>query len=540
MVRKKYFIPFIIILVLVSLFKVFFLDNILKISLEKSISAIPQIDCKIDKLKLKIIKGEINLKDVIIVLEGKDDAILVSNALIELNNSQLLRGRLVINNMQVLGIEVVDKELVIWEKVKKKDSIAKVATKKATKSILSYYSADNLAQRLEIDKLLDVNKASFLKVVEQEYLQLVSSYNEMQNVLTSDDLDKSFKELEQAYKELESKRPNDWTQLPSYLQELASLKQQYDRVKLAYDNKQSAINRFQVKVNNSIKKVQDAGNVDMRIIDEKIKFMNTKQQTAMSDLIGAEVREYVDLTRKSIDVLKSFKKEKKKTTLFKGVDMQFPLKDNYPVFYIEKVKIEGVDKKKNKFSGVASDITHKQELRNIPARVELFQNLGATVSFLGVTVDLRDNLTVIASGFMNNHALSSAYWDVQNIPLDIVAGKYNVDFLLGYEEDVFSALIKVKTTDLKLALNKTIDKKNWIERYLFESLSKMPYFSFNLDLKGDKVLVESNIEKVLDIASQSLVNKEIDKMKEIYVNDWNSFVKEQEIKIKEDISKLAF
>jgi len=543
MIRKKYFIPFLVVLLFLLAFRFFFLDYLLKVTIEKSFSSIPKLTFQVGKLKLYILKGDLLLTDVAMFMENLEEATVMDKVLIDINTPQLLRGKFVIRDMELLGVQVVPKKLVYWEKKKKKkDSLVKKEALKLASKSVSYYSIDNLSERFEINKLLDVSKANFMKVLNQEIDEVRASYDAMQKVLASGELDKRLGELEQAIKRLEKNKPTDLLKLPQYLQEISSLNKEYEQVKKAYEAKSEAIKSFQKKLDFAKKNVENAGKLDLDLINSKFKFAENKKQSLASDFIGSKALGYIDLANKGVEALKTLKKGmgfKQKKNSFKGIDITFPIKDSYPIFYINNLKIEGKDKQGNQFKGTGQDITHKQNVRKLPSRLEFSQNLGSVVSFLGITVDLREDIKVLANGFTRNKKLSSSYWDIKNIPLQITEGLYDVDFVVGYKSEKLFANIKMKTNKLKIQTEPAVMSKPMVERYLFESLGKLSKFSFTINLDGDKLSVDSNLDEYIASASQALVNKEIEKVKQNFTNEWQSFVKEQEEAFKKEVSKLV-
>jgi uncharacterized protein (TIGR03545 family) len=329
--------------------------------------------------------------------------------------------------------------------------------------------------------------------------------------------------------------------IPQYIQDISSLKNQYDQVKKAYENKQSAITQFQNRISLSGKKIDEAGKLDMALLNSKIKFADQKKQSLVTDIIGIEVKKYVEIANKGIAVVKVLRgdKPKQKKIQFKGVDIAFPIKDTYPVFYIKQLKLEGVDKQGNIFKGRGSNITNKQTIRNLPSRLELFQNYGSSASFVGITLDLREDVKVLVNGFISNHELKNKYWDTVQFPLLIVDGKYDVNMNFGYVKNTISSLVRLKTAGLKLTVDPSLENRSVLEKYFFESLSEIPYFALDIRLDGDKLGIDTNVDEYMMSATQKLINKEIEKVVQNYATQWQSFVKQQEENFKKEVAKLV-
>ena len=541
MIRKKYFIPFVIILSALTIFRFFFLDNLIKYSIEKSFSAIPKLIVQIDSLKLEILKGDMTINGMAFIWENSEKASYVDKIIIDINTPQLLRAKFVINDMEMIGIRIVAKDQLVWSPKIKKESQAKKVALRLAGSVLSYYSAEKISERLEVNKLLDISQAKFTETLNKELSEVRTSYDELQKILGSADLDKSLKELESAIKVLEKNKPTDFMKIPQYIQQISSLKNQYDQVKKAYEVKQSAITKFQNRISLSGKKIEEAGMLDMELLNSKIQFADQKKQSIVTDIIGVEVNKYVEIANKGIAVMKVLRgeKPKQKKNQFKGVDIAFPIKDTYPVFYIKRLKLEGVDKQGNIFKGRGNDLTNKQTIRNLPSRLELYQDYGSSASFIGITLDLREDLKLLVNGYISNHELKDRYWDTVQFPLLISDGKYDINMNFGYVKNTISSLVKLKTTGLQLIVDPSLEKRSVLEKYFFESLREIPYFSLDIRLDGDKLGIDTNVDEYMMLATQKLIDKEIEKVVQNYATQWQNFVKEQEDSFKKEVSKLV-
>ena len=541
MIRKKYFIPFVILVLSLTIFRYFFLDNLIKYSIEKSFSAIPKLIVQIDSLKLQILKGDMTINGMAFIWENSEKANYIDKIIFDINTPQLLRAKFVINDMEMLGIRTVAKDQLVWSPKIKKESQAKKVALRLAGSVLSYYSAEKIGERLEVNKLLDVSQAKFTETLNSELSEIRASYDNLQKILASDDLEKRLKELESAIKTLEQNKPIDFMKIPQYIQDISSLKNQYDQVKKAYEYKQSAITQFQNRISLSSKKIDEAGKLDMALLNSKIKFADQKKQSLVTDIIGVEVKKYVEIANKGIAVVKVLRgdKPKQKRNQFKGVDIAFPIKDTYPVFYIKQLKLEGVDTQGNIFKGRGNNITNKQTIRNLPSRLELFQDYGSSASFVGITLDLREDVKVLVNGFISNHELKDKYWDTVQFPLLISDGKYDVNMNFGYVKNTISSLVRLKTTGLKLTVDPSLENRSVLEKYFFESLSEIPYFALDIRLDGDKLGIDTNVDEYMMSATQKLINKEIEKVVQNYATQWQSFVKQQEENFKKEVEKLV-
>ncbi|GEM_PF-4326512 len=541
MIRKKYFIPFVIIILCLVIFRYFFLDNLVRVSLQRSLSKANFV-VQIYKLKLHIFEGKMVMSDVVVFSKKAENATAIEKILFDLNTTQLLKARFVVTNMQVSGMKIVPRSMVYYEEEKpKKDNFVKKEAKKIANNTMAYYSVDSLKDRLGVDSFLDLSKAKFAKVLESELNEIRVSYDEMQKVLASADLENNLKELESAIKKLESNRPTDFMKLPEYSQEIARLEREYKKVKAAYDAKADSIVNFNKKIELAKKNVEYAGKLDVGLINSKLAFVEDKKRSFVSDIIGEKVNGYIEMAKKGIEVIRVLKGDKKKKKLFgfKGVDVAFPVKDSYPVFYINNITIDGVDKNGNAFKGIGKDITYKQSVRNLPTTLELFQNLGPVAFFAKLTIDLRDDVYIAVNGYMNNQPFKSVYWDPSQIPLQIRQGKYDVNFNGGFDKDKLFSKINLKTNGLNLEQLPAIESKSVIERFLFESLGNISSFIVSIDLDGDKLTIDTNVDEYMAKATQEMIDKQIESIKQNLSDQWKGFVKEQEDNFKKELSRLS-
>ena len=540
--RKKYLIPFVVTIVFFLLFRFLFLDNIVKYGIEKTISLIPTLEVRISSLSMSLLRGKVELQEMMVYADNLNDVIVFNDVFIEINNNQILRGRFVINEMQVSGMNFVDKASVDWRRKdeKKRSGIgARIAG-----MVASYYSMERINERLELDKLFDIKINQFSDVLEKELQEIVSYYESMEKAFASDELEKKLKVLERKLRDLERNRPQDLKSLPGYLQEISSVRDEYEKVRKAYNEKQSALQQFKRRVDSAIKRVEEAAKFDLRTIDERLKSVQTKKESAVSDIVGEEVNNYLGILDKSVQVAKALRgdpRKRKPRRQFKGENIAFPVQDSFPVFYIKNVSIDGTDKQGNSFRGKAEDVTHRQNIRNVPSIVSFSQNLGSALSFMTVTVDLRDEVAFFADAFMKNHKLRDRYWDAEHLPLEINRGAFYVDMKAAYENNNFSSKVLVNTRGLEMSLHPAVNNKSWLERYFFESLSKMDHFQLDIRLDGSSLVINSNIDDVLAVASQRLLAAEvdrIDRIKDHYSEQWNSYVSEQIKKFKDEVNSL--
>ena len=543
MIRKKYFVPFSLVIVVLIAFRLFLFEPIVKIVIQSSLSAIPKVDVSIKKLNLSIIHGQLSLSDLLVVYDEANDNVSIKDVKLDIDMNNLLKGKFVVDKMLIAGVSFINNDIEIAsDGIQDEDKSAK-SSKVAgmADGVLSYYSAESISKRLELDSILDLSKAKLEKVLSEELVAIQSSYNVLQEVLEDESLDKEFKQLEIAIKEKEQNQPSDFTKLPQYLQELAELKEQYDKVQLEYSKKEAAIRGFENRAAWANKKVNKAAKADMGAIDSKLRKIDAKQQSFTADLIGVQIGKYLGIADKAIAILKTFKKDKADVPVhkFKGIDVSFPIEDSYPAFYIKDIEILGVDKNDRPFSGGAKDITNKQSVRGVPTRFEFAQNLGRSVSFIGSTVDLREGVDILVDGFMQNQDLKNAYWDSSQIPLKIDKGTYDFSVDAGYSDDKLIAKVGVETDGLKMSFFPAIEERSLVERYLFESVRSIPKFSLKIDINGDKLSVDSSIDKMMQIAHQSLIDSEVKKVKAKYDSEWQSYVKDQLNSFSESVNSLA-
>jgi uncharacterized protein (TIGR03545 family) len=543
-IKKKNFSIFVFIIIILFAFRFLFLETIIKSSLEKMFSTLPKTEVIISSLNLSILEAKIEINDMVFLYEDIADATMIGNIVGEIDVPQLLFGNLVVNKLYLLDIEVLPKEkfsFVKKEPKKLKENKDGILSK-YTSRIISYFSVEGISERLEVDSLLDTSKNTFSSVLDKELKDLNDTYNEMQKTLASGDLDKSLKELEDRIKFLERNRPTDITKLPQYLKDIADLKTQYDKVQKSYNEKERAIRNFQNQINQSVKEIDNSAKMDMNVINSKINQAEVKKNNIVEHILGTEINNQVNNLTKIIEGVNKYRKSNKKSKKekFQGKDIIFPQKDTYPVFYIKEVIIEGKDKQDFLFKGKATDVTHLQNVRNIPSKISLSQNMGSAISYIGITVDMRQELEISLENFMHNHVLKKSYWDNNSFPVEIIKGNYYLDITISYLNNKLAGNLNLYTSNLEMKLAPEINSKSLIERYFIESITRMPIFSLKIKVDGDLFQLNSNIDHVLQLATQGLIDREVEKVKEEFIQEWNNFTKEQEKYFKEEIEKFVF
>jgi len=500
--RKKFvyfiFIPLVVLCLVVYLF----IDRWVESGLESTGEAVVGAKVEIDNLRVSLspIAIEFSRLQVANAHDRWKNVFETGNVRFALNFGQLLRGKYIIETMEVNG-------LVLGTKRSTDGSLPKPPPKPSEPSLLSGATASltNEAQKapvfdiskirkeLKIDSLLNVQNLRSVQYIDTLKRRVQEASQQWQSTLN--DIEKSKQRISEIRSNIVAINVNELKTVESITAALGNANNAYKGLmdlNETFKNRRTAVTDQINRLYASAGAIDDLAKADYETVKRLARLPDLSTQGIAKLLLGREILQkvntyisYADFARTNIPKYTS-KPANEKPPRFKGQDISFPVEQSYPKWWIKKIAISGgEDKNQNPeyfyAKGEVKNVSANQRLTGLPLTIALAGSKAGGGSFtIDASFDRRpdipiDKYKVTASDIPETDI---AFGQADFVPSRITKTRINASADASVPGDQFDANLKLVFHDLSLVFDRA--PQNDVERITREVLASITGFNVGL------------------------------------------------------------
>lgn len=575
--RKKFvlfiLIPFIIFSIIVYLFIDSWFTSGLEYAGEKAVSAKVEIDrlhVTINPIGIEFARLQVTSPD-----DGWKNAFETGKVQFALNFGQLLRGKYIIETMEVnnliLGTKRVTdgsipkpKEKISTSQQVKYDSTGKPVAvlpplTEQAKSSLSpegsktspSFDIDKIKRELKIDSLLNPNNLASYRHIDTLKKQISDASLQWQATL--DDIDKSkakLAEIESKAKSIDVGAIKDIQSANDALNNAKNVFNNANELRNSFNNQKTVLTDGVNTFNGSIKDLGNLAAQDFRNVVSMAHLPDVSMKGIAEMVMGKDLLNkaykylgYVELARTKIQN-SSDKPQMETPKRLKGQNIHFPVERAYPKFWIKKILISGGTDKANDpqyfyAKGQVLNVSNDQRSTGMPLRVDLMATKGGTTTLsLDAFFDRRkeiavDNYKAQLSGLAVKE-MSLGRSDF--LPAKVSNAVADASIIVDVPGNHFDSNTKIVFKNMNLAFER--DPNGLVERIVHEVLSSIKGFNVNLRMwrNEDKfdVAFATDLDDQLTSRTKQVIGDEVAKIQNDLRNKLNIKIAEK----RQEVEKL--
>jgi len=413
--RWKNFIPFVIIVVAGTIIYLFFLDTILKFSIQNLGSSIAGAKVEVRKVHFDILKLSIDARDLRVGNKKDEWRNLFEAGKIKfaMNPGLLFERKFIIDEMTAEGVKWNTRRKTscrIPEKKKKKeDGEEDTETDEVRTEKPSFFQT--MLSKVDIKQIFDVNKISSVAGITSMKADVETKTAFWQKELAASDYKAQAEAIGKTVSEIKvgaGMSVEDARVALAKLNEakvqLDSLTADYNTVKARFDSDYKTVSGYPARIN------------DLKLLDIKKMIGEAKggiEPQGIARSVFGPV--WIDRTNSALFWVKKGRKmmpkkyKLKAPKRSKGIWIAFPGKRNMPVFLIKKLLLSGEAPNGVVFSGIITGITSSPPVLGEPIVADIkawFPNINSEKTFANIravldhtTSDAKDDFTVLARNF---------------------------------------------------------------------------------------------------------------------------------------------
>lgn len=561
-IRTGAVVPFFAMVILVTVFNIFFLDSTVKKIIEVSATSANGAEVNVGGVDISII----NLKTTITNIQFTNKENPNFNTF-EIGRIQfqalwdaILRAKLVINLAEVKDIKIETKR-----KYPGKIEPIKVETSedsKLAKEVLANTEKEFEGNVLgDISALLSGNKVGGEAGIEGT-LKSKQKYEELSSEISvrSERMDRSFSELPDS-KELDALNSRfnkiDWkglgtiTKAPKILKDIDTLKKDIDKTKNKYEEANKQLNSNIKFINDGQKEVQALVKEDIQDLQKRMKIPSLDAKSIAKILFGSEILDKLKEVERYKEEYKEYLPQKKKdaakpeftkTPRGSGRNYKFGKPNSYPSVWIKKVAINSLNDQ-GSVEGEILNITTDQNLINKATMLKIKANFKkeGIENLVAVGVfDHRngadDKLNISVGKYpVLNKALSQS----AAAKLIIAKARGNADFKVHYKDEQISFIVENFYKDIEYehgadskALAEVLEEVARTTKVISMEAKATGKIK-NLDWK-----IQSNLGKAIQDSVSNLVQAKITAAKKKIQDDIDRQIGGEKKKIDAELTKF--
>ncbi len=560
-IRTGAVVPFIMFVVLVSVFNIFFLDMTIKKTIEfigtKANGAqvdVGSVDTSISDLRAVVTNIEFTNPD-----KPMQNNFVIGKLTFQALWDGILRAKLVINEAKLEDIRVRTKRTSKGYVVPKDEAAAS-----ATKEVL-----DKTKKEFEGNILGDVaallsgsGVAKGMRV--EDNLKSKKRYDEL-----SLEVDSRSKEISKTFKDLPNKddleslkrrfnkiKWNDIGNLakaPKVLKEIDDLRKDVDKTKRKFEKANKLVNKNIKFIQNGQKGIKNLIKEDMASVQKRMNLPSMDTKTIAKLLFGNQVLEKIEMAEGYYAKIKKYLPPKKtkeekiakkpdytQHARGKGRDYQFGIPKSYPPIWIQKVVIDSKNDQGD-VRGEILDITTNQRIINKPTLLKINGDF-LSKGLVGVVIkglfdhrtEARDSVDFTVGSYpVNNKALSKS----KTAKLVIDKARGNMVANISFINDVLNFKMKNYYKEIKYDHGA---KDKIMAEVLARIAKDTKTISMEATAKGKikslKWDIRTNLAKAIQSSVNNLIKEKIAQAKKKIENEINKAIGGSK---KEFESKLA-
>jgi uncharacterized protein (TIGR03545 family) len=536
--RKK-FVYFILIPVFVLCLVVYlFIDRWVESGLEAAGEGVVGAKVEIDNLTISLspIAIQFSRLQVANLHDPWKNVFETGKVRFALNFGQLLRGKYIIETMEVNG-------LVLGTKRTTDGSLPKPPPKPSEPSLLSGAAASltNEAQKAPVFDLNKIRKElkidSLLNVQNLRSVQYIDTLNRRVQVAgqqwqaTLNDIEKSKQRISEIQANITAINVNELKTVESVTAAIASANNAYKGLTDLNDtfkNRRTAVTDQINQLSASAAAIDELAKADYETVRRLARLPDLSTQGLAKLLLGREILQkvntyisYADFARANIPKYTS-KPDYEKPVRLKGQNIQFPIEQAYPKWWIKKIAISGgEDKNQNPVyfyaKGEVKNVSANQRVTGLPFTIALAASKAGGGRFtLDASFDRRpevpiDNYKVSASDLQGGDI---AFGQTDFVPSRITKAMINVSADASVPGNQFDANLKMAFRNLSIVFDRP--PQNDVERITREVLSSMTGFNVGLRMWNTagplNVALSTDLDDQLAARTKKVVGDELAKL----------------------------
>lgn len=483
---------------------------------------VTEIDLSILPAGLEIVGLQLTNPD-----KPMENAIEISRVNLSLDAMNLLRRKIIINEMAAEGIQFNTPRQVSGAVVSEPD----IAPATSFKS----------PQKVKFPEIVvpDIDKIDVKEIIKNEELESINILESIKHDIESekkrwkkqleDLLDKEkYAEYKNRIENITSKKKITFEGLLSSAGDIASIQQE---VQKDLDSTKQARNEFEKSFSSFKNRIKQASKAPMRDVERlKQKYaLSPKNLSNLTQLLfGKNVSEWMQKALYWYNKLKPYLKkttqkengkEVVKPISGRGVNIRFKEYVSLPDFLIRQTKAE-LQLRSGDIKGLINNITPDQHIMAIPLTFEFSGNNMKGIKSVKINGTLdhikaaqsKDSIYSLIKGYdIDNLTLS----DESKLPLKINRASADLEMMAILRGDNISANIIANLRSVKLSSNNK-DKTSPIASTIASALSDVSKFSARADINGTlddyKINITSDLDSILKNALEKVIHKETEKL----------------------------
>jgi uncharacterized protein (TIGR03545 family) len=395
--RKKYIFYALVLVVLISIFVLFFLDGFVERSIEEAAEEVTGAKVEIDNLKVHLIPVGVEWDAMHVANPNStwENLFETKKVKFEMDANQLLRGKYIIETIEMHNLVIGTKRTTdgALPEGKRKQSVISSAEHNFSK-----LAEEALQKTLGADPVFDINKlkqgfnpdsliAAFnfksiknIDTLKRKVDKAVSQWNGMKN-----DFERTktkVTEIEAGIKGINVNELNNPQNILSAVSTVDNAIKTVNEVTSAVNKNSAVINNMVNTTASSIDSIDNFIQYDFERLKNAAHLPSISMPGVAQLLAGSEMYErikkylyWVDAARTNVAKYQG-EPEIEKPVRFKGQDVKFPVERGYPKLWIKNILITYGDDDKTiintfKAKGEAKNITDDQRITGVPMTIAL-------------------------------------------------------------------------------------------------------------------------------------------------------------------------
>jgi uncharacterized protein (TIGR03545 family) len=450
-----------------------------------------------------------------------------------LNFGQLLRGKYIIETMEVNG-------LVLGTKRSTDGSLPKPPPKASEPSLFTEATASlareaqktpvfdlgKIRKELKIDSLLNVQNLRSVQYIDTLKRRVQEASQQWQATLN--DIEKSKQRISEIQANITAINVNELKTVESITAAIGNANNAYKGLTDLNDtfkNRRTAVTDQINRLYASANAIDDLARADYETVKRLARLPDLSTQGIAKLLLGREILQkvntymsYVDFARTNIPKYTS-KPDYEKPARFKGQDVQFPVEQAYPKWWIKKIAISGAeDKNQNPeyfyAKGEVKNVSDNQRITGFPLTIALAAAKAGGSSFaIDASFDRRpdipiDKYKLVASDLP---AGDMVFGQADFVPSRITKAMINASAEATVPGDRFDTSVKMVFRGLSLVFDRA--PQNDVERITRDVLASINGFNVGLRMWNTSgpfdVALNTDLDEQLAARTKKVIGDEL-------------------------------
>lgn len=486
---------------------------------------------EIDETDLSILPSGLEIIGLQLTNPDKpmENAVEISRMILSLDAMNLLRRKIIIDEMAVEGIQFNTPRKVSGAVVSESDISPAISLKSSKKMKFSEIVMPDI-EKLDVEEILKNEELESIKMLESIQHDIEAEKKRWEKQLDELLDEKKYAEYKKQIENITSKKKITFEGLLSSAGDIADIQQE---VQKDLDSIKQARHEFEKSFSSFKNRIDLASKAPMRDV-ERLKQKYTLSPQNLSNftqlLFGKNVSEWMEKALYCYNKIqpclekKTAQKEKGKEVVKpirgRGVNIRFKEYEPLPDFLIRQTKAELQLKSGDIIKGLINNITPDQHIMGAPLTFEFSGNNMKGIKSVKINgifdhikaAQSKDNIYSLIKGYdVDNLTLS----DESKLPLKINKASADLKMMAILKGDNISANIIANLQSVKLSSNNK-DQAGAIANTIVSALSDVSKFSARADINGTfddyKINITSDLDSILKNTLEKVIHKETEKL----------------------------